>query len=422
MLRPGSTVDRVSTATTTSAATGYAAGTREYRRVVTALFAAGLATFALLYSTQALLPELSAQFGVSVGRSALTLSLTTAALGLALLVVGPVSDVVGRTRLLHASLGASAVVAVACALAPSWSSLLALRTLQGLALAGLPAVATAYLREELHPSTHARAAGLYIGGTALGGMVGRLLTGAVGEVGGWRWALAATALVAVACAVVVRVLLPPSRGFDPRPVGVRHLVDGTLRALRDPVLVGLFVVGGLAAGSLVAVFNGLGFRLAGAPFHLGLGVASLVFLVYPLGSAGSVVSGRVADVRGRRAVLPVGAVLALAGVLLTGPDSLFTVVAGTAVLTVGFFVVHGVASGWVPARAAAVGASTAQAASLYLFAFYLGSSMLGAAAGPALSAAGWSGLVALAAGLFGVTAVLAVLLRRTRPLVETATR
>ena len=65
----------------------------------------------------------------------------------------------------------------------------------GRRLAGLPAAATAYLREELHPDTYARAAGLYIGGTALGGMAGRLLTGAVAGAAGWRWALAAVALL-----------------------------------------------------------------------------------------------------------------------------------------------------------------------------------------------------------------------------------
>ena len=89
--------------------------------------------------------------------------------------------------------------------------LLGLRLLQGVTLAGLPAVATAYLREELHPGTHARAAGVYIGGTAIGGMTGRLVTGPIAEVADWRWALAAIAAVGVVCAVAVRVLLPPAQ-------------------------------------------------------------------------------------------------------------------------------------------------------------------------------------------------------------------
>jgi len=391
---------------------GHLPGTAAYRRVVAALFAAGLATFALLYSTQAVLPELAVRFGVSTADTTLTVSLTTLGLGAALLVAGPLSDVRGRTWLIHLSLTSSALVALGCALAPSWEALLALRLLAGVTLAGLPAVATAYLREELHPSTHARAAGLYVGGTALGGMAGRLLTGAVAEAAGWRWALAAAAVLGLGCAVAVRVLLPPSRNFVPVATGVRALLDMTRRALSDRGLLALYAIGGCSSGALVAVFNTIGFRLEAAPFHLGLGAASLVFLVYPLGTLSSVVSGRLADTFGRRAVLPAACLVATAGALLTLPGSLTLLVAGLALLTAGFFAVHGVASGWVPARAHAGAVSTGQAASLYLFTYYLGSSVFGTLAGPAWHAATWPGVVALAVALLAVTGLLAVLLVR----------
>jgi len=400
---------------------GHLPGTAAYRRIVGALFAAGVATFALLYSTQAILPELVDQFGVSSAGSTLTVSLTTLGLGVALLVAGPASDVTGRTVFIHLSLAASAVVAAACALAPTWSTLLTLRLLAGVALAGLPAVATAYLREELHPSTHARAAGLYIGGTALGGMTGRLLTGAVAEAAGWRWALASTAFLCLACAVIVRLLLPPSQRFTPAPTGVHTLLVMSRRALTDRGLLALYAIGGCSVGALVAVFNTLGFRLSGAPFHLGLGAASLVFLVYPLGTVSAVAFGRLADRLGRRAVLPVGCLIAAAGALLTLAPSLPVLVLGLSLLTAGFFAIHGVASGWVPARAHAGGVATGQAAALYLFAFYLGSSVFGSIAGAAWTGAGWPGVVVLAIVLIGATAGLAQLLRRTPTLLSAGT-
>ena len=345
--------------------------------------------------------------------STLSVSLSTVGLGVALLIVGPASDILGRTAFIHVSMSASAVVAVACALAPSWSTLLALRLLEGVVLAGLPAVATAYLREELHPSSQARAAGLYIGGTALGGMAGRLLTGSVAEVAGWRWALAATALLGVACAIAVRLLLPASRHFTPAPAGVRPLLRMSRRALSDPGLLILYAIGGCAVGAQVAVLNTLGFRLSGAPFYLGLGAASLVFLVYPVGSVSAVAFGRLAGRYGRRSILPVGCLIAGAGVLLTLVDSLPVLVLGIALLLAGFFAVHGVASGWVPARAHAGAVSTGQAASLYLFAYYAGSSVFGSLAGSAWAGAGWPGVVVLAAALILTTALLALLLRRT---------
>src|SRR5215472_18822135 len=209
---------------------GYRAGEPGYRRIAIALFAAGVATFALLYSTQALLPELARAFSLSAAQSTLSLSAATAGLGTALLVTGPISEALGRTRLIHLSLMASGLVALACAVAPSWDVLLGLRLMQGITLAGLPAIATAYLREETHPGTYARAAGLYIGGTALGGLTGRLVTSAVADAAGWRWALAAVAAVGLACAAIVYFTLPRSRNFTPAPMRAGQLAAMTRRA------------------------------------------------------------------------------------------------------------------------------------------------------------------------------------------------
>lgn len=382
-----------------------------------ALFAAGLATFAVLYSTQALLPEIGADFAVSSGAATLTVSVTTIALAAALLVAGPASDRWGRTRFIHGSLALSTLIAAGCAVAPTWSSLLALRLLAGIALAGLPAVATAYLREELHPSTHGRAAGLYIGGTALGGMAGRLLTGAVGEAAGWRWALGAVALLALACAVAVRRLLPASRAFVPSEIGPGTLRARTRLALADRGLLALYAVGACAMGAQVAVFNTLGFRLESPAFGLGVGAASLVFLVYPLGSLSAIGAGRLADAIGRRAVLPGCCAVAVTGLGLTLAGSLPVVVVGLAVFVVGFFAAHGVASGWVPARAHAAGASAGQSAALYLAAYYVGSSVFGSLGGVAWSAQGWPAVVALAVALVAACGALSLALRRTPLLV-----
>ncbi|NYD43136.1 MFS transporter [Nocardioides panaciterrulae] len=392
---------------------GYRAGEAGYRQIATALFAAGVATFALLYSTQALLPELADSFQVTAAASTLSLSLTTVGLGLALLVAGPLSEVLGRTRLIHLSLALSAVVALACAAAPGWHVLLGLRLLQGVTLAGLPAVATAYLHEELHPDLHARAAGLYIGGTALGGMTGRLAAGVVGDLAGWRWALAALGLVGVGCAVAVRLLLPPSRNFVAAPARLDHLVTMTRRALTDRGLLALYAIGACTTGSFVAVSNAIGFRLTSPEVGLSLGAAGLVFLVYPIGSISSVVAGRLAERWSRRTVVPAGCAITLAGILLTLARPLPVIVLGLAVMTAGFFVVHGVASGWVPARARAGGIASGQAASLYLFGFYLGSSVFGSLAGTAWSAGAWPAVVTLSVVLVVLAAALAGVLRHT---------
>ncbi|MBD3915398.1 MFS transporter [Nocardioides hwasunensis] len=378
-----------------------------------AVFLAGMSTFVVLYDVQALLPDLARAYDVTPARATLALSLTTGALAIALLVAGPVSEVVGRTRLIHLSLWSSSVVALACAVAPSWEWLLALRTLQGITLAGLPAVATAYLREELHHSAHGRAFGLYVGGTALGGMAGRLVTAPLADLAGWRWGLAAAAGFALACAALVAWLLPASRHFVPRPSGVGSVVDGVRGAVRDGALLALYVLGACGIGTMVAVFNALGFRLSEAPYGLSAGTVSLVYLVYALGSVSSAVSGRVADRIGRRATVPVGCGFALGGVWLTLSGSLVFVVLGMAALTIGFFCLHGLASGWVTARAHLAGVSTGQAASFYLFAYYVGASVFGNLGTVAWTHAGWAGVVGLASALLLTACAMVVVLRRT---------
>ncbi|MFF1401012.1 hypothetical protein ACFVZD_45775 [Streptomyces sp. NPDC058287] len=65
--------------------------------------AAGMATFVLMYATQALLPELATAFSISPTKATLSITITTAALAVTLLVVGPVSEYVGRTPLVVAS-------------------------------------------------------------------------------------------------------------------------------------------------------------------------------------------------------------------------------------------------------------------------------------------------------------------------------
>jgi YNFM family putative membrane transporter len=399
-------------ASSTGRFAGHRPGDPAYRRISVALFAAGLATFAQLYSTQPVLPDLAHRFALSAARSALSVSVATLGLGLALLVVGPVTEVLGRTPLMHASLLASSVLGLLCAVAPSWPLLLGFRGIQGVSLAGLSAVAMAYLREEVHEEAHGRAAGLYIGGTALGGMLGRLLAGVVGDLGGWRWAVGAVGLLGLACTIVVRVTLPGSRNFRPAPAGLAQARSTTRHLLADPALLALYAFALFGMGSFVATYNALGFRLAAPPYLLSLGVAGLVFLTYALGSVSATYAGRLADRLGRRFVMPLALVVTLSGLGLTLVTPLTVVVGGIAVMTAGWFAAHGVASGWVSARADHRGGGTGQAASLYLFAYYLGSSVFGGLSGVAWTAGGWDRVVLVVAAPMVLALLAAVALRR----------
>jgi YNFM family putative membrane transporter len=119
---------------------------------------------------------------------------------------------------------------------------------------------------------------------------------------------------------------------------------------------------------------------------------------------------------GRRVVVPASAAVTLAGLLLTMARPLPVVVLGLAVLTGGFFAVHGVTSGWVAARADLASGGIGQAASLYLVSYYIGSSLFGGLAGQAWSAGGWP-LVAALSGTLTLGTLLLSLYLRTVPAV-----
>jgi YNFM family putative membrane transporter len=397
---------------------GYRAGERGFRRASLAIFLSGIAVFAMLYVPQVLLPELTRAFAVSPASATLSVSVATAGLAVGLLVLGPLSDRRGRTAILHGSLAVSAVLGLLLAASPGWTLLLVLRAAQGFSLAGLPAVAAAYLREELHPTVGARAIGLFVSGNAIGGLTGRLLGGLLVDLGGWRTSMAGIAALGAVCAVAVRVLLPPSRRFARVPAGGR-LVRQLASAVTDPVLVGLYGLAALLMGGFVAVYNAATFRLEAPPSSLAPSVAGLVFTAYLLGSGSSAVAGDLAGRVGRRVVVPAAVAVMAGGVAVTLARPLAVFIAGLCLLTVGFFAAHGVASGWVAVRAAAGGRAVGQAASLYSFWYYVGSSVGGTVAGAAWDGAGWPAVAALAGGCTAGALLLAVLLGRTRALTPT---
>ncbi|WP_235916245.1 MFS transporter [Antrihabitans cavernicola] len=384
-------------------------GSAGYRRITLALFAAGLTTFVSMYSAQAVLPTFSEYFGVSPATSALAVSVTTGFLALAIVPASVLSERYGRRRVMAISAAASSAIGLLLPLSPSIEVLLACRAAQGIALAGVPAVAMAYLAEEIHSDSLGAAAGRYIAGTTIGGLVGRLIPAAVLDLTSWRWAMECAAIAATAFALIFVRELPESRYFTSRRVGIRSTVANLAAHLRNPALLSLFTLGFVLMGGFVTVYNYLGYRLMAAPFHLSQAVIGSVFLLYLAGTVSSAAAGRSADRFGRSQVLTVSVVVASVGLLATLANSIAWILIGVALFTAGFFGAHSVASGWV-SRIATV--HRAEASSLYLFGYYFGSAIAGAVGGIAFHAAGWNGLTIFVGVLLVAALLLAFGLRR----------
>jgi YNFM family putative membrane transporter len=389
-------------------------GTAEFRRTNLALFGAGFSTFALLYCVQPLMPEFSREFHASAAESSLTISLTTGLLAFSMLVAGSISEAWGRKPIMVVSLFASATLTImAAAVVRSWHGLLTLRALEGVAFAGLPAIAMAYLSEEMGRGAIGLGMGLYISGSGLGGMSGRLLTGWLTDLVSWRFAIGTIGVLGLIAAFIFWRSLPPSRHFHARPLDTRGLLASFTSHLRDLGLLALFTEGFLLMGSFVTIYNYISYRLLAPPYNLSQTGVGLIFVVYLVGVASSAVVGDLAGRRGRRKVLWATLMLMLAGVCLTFLSSLVAIIVGMAVMTIGFFGGHSVASSWVGLRAQH---NKAQASSLYLFFYYLGSSLVGWSGGLFYAAARWDGVAGFIALLLTVAFLISLRLTAVQPI------
>jgi YNFM family putative membrane transporter len=394
-------------------------GTPAFRRTTIALGTAGFSTFALLYSIQPLLPVFSRQFGVTAAGASLSLSLTTGLMAVCMLLASTISESVGRKPVMVASVLASSGLMILSALVPEWWQFLLLRALMGVTLSGLPAVAMAYVAEEIDPRSTGLSMGLYIGGNALGGMSGRLLIGVLADHAGWRWALLIIGLASTAGNLIFWRILPPSRNFRPRRFSLEALTSAFLGHLRDRALLMLFAEGFLLMGGFVAIYNYLGYRLLAPPFGLSQAEVGLIFSAYLVGIFSSAWMGNLGNRLGRRHVLWVGFVIMLAGTALTETRSVFLIILGVIVVTFGFFGAHSIASSWVGARARH---AKAQASSLYLFFYYLGSSVVGTAGGVFMGHFGWTGVTVMTGSLILVGLFLSRRLSHIQPLAPVAGR
>lgn len=366
-------------------------GSPQFMRVTLALFSAGLATFALLYCVQPILPVLSQQFGVSPAESSISLSLSTGLMALGLLFTGPLSDAIGRKSVMVTALLLAAICTLISATMSSWQGILLMRALIGLSLSGVAAVGMTYLSEEIHPRVIAFSMGLYISGNSIGGMSGRLLTGVLTDFFSWRVAVGVIGCFSLAGALMFWKILPASRHFRPASLRPRSLLINFRLHWRDKGLPLLFAEGFLLMGAFVTLFNYIGYRLLSAPWSLSQAVVGLLSVVYLTGSWSSPKAGAMTSRFGRGPVMIGATAIMLTGLLLTAFNSLLLILPGMMLFTAGFFAAHSVASGWIGPRARR---AKGQASSLYLFSYYVGSSVAGTLGGVFWHSYGWMGVTA----------------------------
>ena len=379
-------------------------GTQNYRRVIVSMLLGSIVTFAVLYGPQVLIREFSREFNVSPSSAGNIISFSTFTLAVAMLFVSIFSDAWGRKAIMCSSLFMTSMFTVLSSFSPSFPWLLAFRLLEGLSLAGFPAIAMAYLNEEVSPGSVGRVMGIYVSGTAVGGFLGRVLISVLTEFFSWKISLLVLGLCSLGCSLLFWILLPKSSHFQPRRISLTHAISGFGAGLANKKLLSLYMIGFLLLGTYVTLFNYLGFPLSRPPYDLSQTVIGLLFVFQLVGSWSSIWFGRWADRYSRSLLILCGITCQLVGSLVTLYGNIWLTIVGITLYACGFFAGHTVASGWV-GRIAPAGHKS-QASSLYLLFYYTGSSLVGWLGGQFLGAYGWIGVVLFLCGLLLLMAAL----------------
>ncbi|MFV9503804.1 MAG: MFS transporter [Oscillochloridaceae bacterium umkhey_bin13] len=366
---------------------------------VIALYAATVAVYGVMYITQPILPVLSQEFGVAPATAGLTVSAVVLMIALASSSCGPLSDTLGRKPVMVWSCGLLAIPTLLCALAPSFNLLLLFRAMQGIFIPGLTAVAVAYLGDRFPPERLGPLVGGWIAATVAGGLSGRVVSGVLTALFGWRSAFVAFALITLGCALAMAVSLPrdPQRSAPGWLLAYR----GMFAHLRDRSLAGAFLIGGCLFFSFIAIFTYLPYYLSGAPFGLSPAAVAMLYLTYLAGIVVSPMAGRASARIPRRTLMALGMGIATLGVAGTLFANLLVIIPSLLVICTGMFIAQAIAPAYVnaTARSAKGGASA-----LYLMSYYIGGTLGAAVPGLAWQWLGWSGvaaasLIALSLGL-----------------------
>lgn len=364
-------------------------GTKQFYAILLCLFLAGFSIFSSVYCVQSMMPIFADFFHITPTHSSFPLSFSTIALAIGLLFAGLISDRFGRKPVMVCSLFTTSILLVLSSQLPIWEIFLITRILIGLAVSGVASVAMTYIGEEIAREDIGLAMGLYISGTAIGGMGGRLIAGVLIDFISWQTAMFIIGLLNLVIAIIFYIALPASKHFTAFPIRFSRFKESFVKKFQDSTLRLLFAEGFILMGSFVSVFNYISYHLLEKPFQIFQTLIGLLSIVYLSGIYSSPRAATWSQKYGRRKVLVAMLITMIVGLWVMLIPSLPFILLGLLIFTFSFFAAHSTSSSWVSIQSLqyrAVGSA------LYLFCYYLGSSLLGSSNGLVWEKYRWFGL------------------------------
>lgn len=362
-----------------------------YKKATAAIMLAGAAAFSMEYCLQPVISRIAATFALGAAQASLSVSAAMFGMALTLLALTSFADRLPRRKLLAASLIVSSLVMSGIVFTASFYAVVALRFLQGCILALVPVLAMAYVNEEFGPQKASAGIGMYVCGTTLGGLSGRISASVLTDFFSWQSAVAILSIIAALIGVLVYILLPREQH------ALKKQNSGFSAEVFSKENKNLFYLCEAAfcmMGSFVAVYNFIAYVLKDAPYNLSQSVIGFLFAVQLFGTFSSALAGRLAARYSARKIIAASLTLLALGAVITLHESLVIKIAGLAILTIGLFGAHSSACGW---SASLVKNGKAAAGSLYMFCYYSGASILGSLGGVFYTRLGWQGVVFMSA-------------------------
>ncbi|WP_396888516.1 multidrug effflux MFS transporter [Mycolicibacterium iranicum] len=223
------------------------------------------------------LPKIAEELSVSSSVAQLTLTGTLAGLAIGQLVIGPLSDSLGRRKPLFAGIVLHMLASLLCLFAPNIAVLGIARGLQGMGAAAGMVVAIAVVGDLYKDSAAATVMSRLMLVLGVAPVLAPSLGAAVLVHGSWHWVFAALVVVAGALLVMAVLALPETLPVSHRrPLKIRGISLTYLELLRDVRFVILVLIGALGMSGLFAYIAGASFVLQGR-FGLGQTAFALVF-------------------------------------------------------------------------------------------------------------------------------------------------
>ncbi|MDQ6830028.1 MAG: MFS transporter [Gemmatimonadota bacterium] len=389
-------------------------------RDVAARVAVGIAGFCAcldLYPTQPMLPLFEQLFHVSKAATSLTVSATTLMVALLAPFAGALADRFGRRRIIVVSTLGLTIPTALAATSTGLHALIAWRFAQGIFIPGVLSVAIAYISDEWQEGGVGAAMAALVTGNVIGGFSGRLVSGIVTHLAGWRYSFLALGLINLAGGLVTWRYLPPDHHYKvhaARATGAARMALKTIIArITSGRLLVSYLVGFNVLFSLVATFTYVTFRLAAPPFSLDQFELSAVFAVYLVGAVATPIAGRWIDRAGPRAMLLAALSSAIFGAFLTLATQLSIVVIGLAFCAASAFICQSSSTSYL--RVVAPLDARGAASGLYISIYYIGGSVGGVLPAAAWGWGGWPACVALVVAVQFITLAIATSLRHEAP-------